>query len=43
MAKGPFDDPSAPKMDALIAHDRALMGQDDFADDLSMVELTFLA
>ena len=42
MAQGPFDDVAAPKMDALIAHDRALMGRDDFADDLSMVELTFL-
>lgn len=42
MGQGPFDDPAAPKMDALIAHDRALMGRDDFADDLSMVELTFL-
>ncbi|WP_165073099.1 fused response regulator/phosphatase [Paludisphaera rhizosphaerae] len=42
MGKGPFDDPAAPKMDALVAHDRDLMGQDDFADDLSMVELTFL-
>lgn len=41
MGQGPFDDPAAPKMDALIAHDRALMGRDDFADDLSMVELTF--
>ena len=43
MGQGPFDDPAAPKMDALIAHDRALMGKDDFADDLSMVELTFLS
>lgn len=42
MGQGPFDDPAAPKMDALIAHDRAIMGRDDFADDLSMVELTFL-
>ncbi len=41
MGQGPFDDPHAPKMDALIAHDRALMGRDDFADDLSMIELTF--
>jgi sigma-B regulation protein RsbU (phosphoserine phosphatase) len=41
MGRGPFDDPAAPKMDALIAHDRALMGRDDFADDLSLVELTF--
>ncbi|WP_337172977.1 SpoIIE family protein phosphatase [Paludisphaera sp.] len=41
MGRGPFDDPASPKMDALIAHDRALMGKDDFADDLSMVELTF--
>ncbi|AMV37865.1 fused response regulator/phosphatase [Planctomyces sp. SH-PL62] len=42
MGQGPFDDPAAPKMDSLIAHARALMGRDDFADDLSMVELTFL-
>ncbi|MDG3004891.1 SpoIIE family protein phosphatase [Paludisphaera mucosa] len=42
MGQGPFDDPAAPKMDALVAHGRALMGHDDFADDLSMVELTFL-
>jgi phosphoserine phosphatase RsbU/P len=42
MGRGPFDDPETPKMDALIAHDRRLMGQDDFADDLSLVELTFL-
>ncbi|WP_165252415.1 SpoIIE family protein phosphatase [Paludisphaera soli] len=42
MGRGPFDDPAAPKMDDLVAHARALMGRDDFADDLSMVELTFL-
>jgi sigma-B regulation protein RsbU (phosphoserine phosphatase) len=43
MGRGPFGDPDAPKMDALIAHDRALMGRDDFADDLSLVELIFKA
>ncbi len=43
MGQGPFDDPATSKMDALIAHDRRLMGRDDFADDLSIVELTFLS
>ncbi|APW58815.1 SpoIIE family protein phosphatase [Paludisphaera borealis] len=42
VGQGPFDDPENPKMDALIAHDRQLMGRDDFDDDLSLVELTFL-
>ncbi len=41
MGKGPFDDPANSKLDALIAHDRELMGRDEFADDLSVVELTF--
>ena len=41
MGKGPFDDPANSKLDALIAHDRGLMGRDEFADDLSVVELTF--
>lgn len=41
MGQGPFDDPENSKLDALIAHDRALMGRDEFADDLSIVELTF--
>lgn len=41
MGKGPFDDPANSKLDALIAHDRQLMGRDEFADDLSVVELTF--
>lgn len=41
MGKGPFDDPANSKLDALIAHDRKLMGRDEFADDLSIVELTF--
>jgi sigma-B regulation protein RsbU (phosphoserine phosphatase) len=42
VGQGPFDDPANPKMDALIAHGRRLMGQDDFADDLSLVEIQFL-
>ena len=42
IGQGPFDDPEKPKMDALIAHDRRLMGRDEFDDDLSLVELTFL-
>lgn len=41
MSQGPFDDPENSKLDALIAHDRGLMGRDEFADDLSIVELTF--
>jgi len=41
MSEGPFDDPENSKLDALIAHDRKLMGRDEFADDLSIVELTF--
>jgi sigma-B regulation protein RsbU (phosphoserine phosphatase) len=42
VGRGPFDDPDHSKMDALIAHDRGLMGRDEFDDDLSLVELTFL-
>jgi sigma-B regulation protein RsbU (phosphoserine phosphatase) len=42
VGQGPFDDPANPKMDALIAHDRRLMGRDDFDDDLSLVEIHFL-
>ena len=41
MGQGPHDGPATSKMDRLIAHDRELMGMDDFADDLSMVELVF--
>ena len=39
---GVAGDPAASSMDQLIAHARALQGVDEFADDLSMVELIFL-
>jgi sigma-B regulation protein RsbU (phosphoserine phosphatase) len=42
MGKGPHENLGTSKMDLLIAYDRELMGQDEFADDLSMVELDFL-
>jgi len=42
MGQGPHESPGTSKMDLLIAHDRELMGQDEFADDLSMVEFDFL-
>jgi sigma-B regulation protein RsbU (phosphoserine phosphatase) len=41
MGQGPHDGTETSKMDLLIAHDRTLMGRDDFADDLSIVELMF--
>jgi sigma-B regulation protein RsbU (phosphoserine phosphatase) len=41
MGQGPHDGAETSKMDVLIAHDRALMGCDEFADDLSLVELLF--
>ncbi len=41
MAQGPHDGADGSKMDKLIAHDQMLMGKDDFADDLSIVELVF--
>ncbi|MGC8641277.1 MAG: SpoIIE family protein phosphatase [Isosphaeraceae bacterium] len=41
MGKGPHEGVETSKMDRLIAHDRILMGKDDFADDLSLVELIF--
>jgi sigma-B regulation protein RsbU (phosphoserine phosphatase) len=43
MGQGPHQGSAISKMDQLIAHDRVLMGQDEFADDLSIVELNFLA
>jgi sigma-B regulation protein RsbU (phosphoserine phosphatase) len=39
--QGPHDGADGSKMDKLIAHDQMLMGKDDFADDLSIVELIF--
>jgi len=39
MAQGPHHGTETSKMDQLIAHDRELMGVDEFADDLSIVEL----
>ena len=36
-------DPDTSAMDQLIAHARDLQGTDEFADDLSMVELIFPA
>jgi sigma-B regulation protein RsbU (phosphoserine phosphatase) len=41
MSQGPHDGSDGSKMDKLIAHDQMLMGKDDFADDLSIVELIF--
>jgi sigma-B regulation protein RsbU (phosphoserine phosphatase) len=41
MSQGPHEGTEVSKMDRLIAHDRMLMGRDDFADDLSLVELIF--
>ncbi len=41
MGQGPHQSTETSKMDLLIAHDRQLMGTDDFADDLSLVELIF--
>jgi sigma-B regulation protein RsbU (phosphoserine phosphatase) len=41
MGKGPHEAAATSKMDQLIAHDRELMGKDEFADDLSIVELIF--
>jgi sigma-B regulation protein RsbU (phosphoserine phosphatase) len=41
MGQGPHEGGETSKMDQLIAHDRVLMGRDDFADDLSIVELDF--
>ena len=41
MGEGPHEGAERSKMDRLIAHDRLLMGRDDFADDLSLVELIF--
>jgi sigma-B regulation protein RsbU (phosphoserine phosphatase) len=41
MAQGPHHGAETSKMDQLIAHDRELMGVDEFADDLSLVELIF--
>jgi sigma-B regulation protein RsbU (phosphoserine phosphatase) len=42
MGQGPHQGDGTSKMDKLIAHDRALMGQDEFADDLSIVEMDLL-
>jgi len=41
MGQGPHDASGGVNMDRLIAHDRVLMGKDDFVDDLSMVEFLF--
>ena len=41
MGQGPHEGSATSKMDRLIAHDRELMGVDEFADDLSIVELIF--
>jgi len=41
MSQGPHDAADGINMDRLIAHDRVLMGKDDFVDDLSMVEFLF--
>jgi phosphoserine phosphatase RsbU/P len=41
MGQGPHAGLETSKMDRLIAHDRILMGKDEFADDLSLVELVF--
>jgi sigma-B regulation protein RsbU (phosphoserine phosphatase) len=41
MGQGPHHGTEASKMDQLIAYDRELMGVDEFADDLSIVELLF--
>ena len=41
MSQGPHDGTETSKMDRLIAHDRELMGTDEFADDFSLVELIF--
>ncbi|MFO0890917.1 MAG: SpoIIE family protein phosphatase [Isosphaeraceae bacterium] len=42
MGQGPHGGQGTSKMDLLIAHDRELMGQDEFADDLSIVEFDLL-
>jgi sigma-B regulation protein RsbU (phosphoserine phosphatase) len=42
MNQGPHGGGETSRMDLLIAHDRVLMGQDEFADDLSIVEMDFL-
>ena len=41
MGQGPHGVSEISKMDQLIAYDRELMGMDEFADDLSLVELLF--
>jgi sigma-B regulation protein RsbU (phosphoserine phosphatase) len=41
MGQGPHAGLESSRMDQLIAHDRELMGRDEFADDLSIVELHF--
>jgi sigma-B regulation protein RsbU (phosphoserine phosphatase) len=41
MGQGPHHGTDVSKMDQLIAYDRELMGVDEFADDLSLVELIF--
>jgi sigma-B regulation protein RsbU (phosphoserine phosphatase) len=41
MGQGPHNLAMGETMDRLIAHDRQLMGRDEFADDLSIVELVF--
>ena len=41
MGQGPHHGTETSKMDQLIAYDRELMGVDEFADDLSLVELIF--
>jgi sigma-B regulation protein RsbU (phosphoserine phosphatase) len=41
MGESPHDAPGGEAMDRLIAHDRKLMGKDEFVDDLSMVEFLF--
>ena len=41
MGQGPHDTNDGSNMDRLIAHDRVLMGKDEFVDDLSMVEFLF--
>lgn len=41
MGQGPHEGAATSKMDQLIAYDRELMGKDEFADDLSIVELIF--
>jgi sigma-B regulation protein RsbU (phosphoserine phosphatase) len=42
MGQGPHTGVESSKMDRLIAFDRELMGTDDFADDLSIVEFDLL-